>query len=76
MSVAQGCGLGGGSLINANVALDAEPGVFEDPLWPEEIKQYFKKNNDLYKVDQDHVVKMLNPPLTKIIIQNWIKSIA
>lgn len=61
MSVAQGCGLGGGSLINANVALDAEPGVFEDQLWPDEIKQYFKENNDLYKVDRDHVVKMLKP---------------
>ena len=34
LSVVQGCGLGGGSLINANVALDAEPEVFQDPSWP------------------------------------------
>ncbi|KAJ7355015.1 hypothetical protein OS493_028682 [Desmophyllum pertusum] len=31
LTVVQGCGLGGGSLINANAALDAEPEVFQDP---------------------------------------------
>ena len=29
-----GCGLGGTSLVNANVALEAEPRVFDDPRWP------------------------------------------
>src|SRR5205085_1324933 len=33
-----GCGLGGTSLVNANVALEADPRVFEDPVWPEEIR--------------------------------------
>ncbi len=32
-----GCGLGGGSLINAGVALSPDPRVFEDPAWPPEI---------------------------------------
>jgi len=32
--VAMGCGLGGTSLINANVCLEADPRVFEDPRWP------------------------------------------
>ena len=32
LSVVQGCGLGGGSLINANVGLDADPRVYEDCL--------------------------------------------
>ena len=32
-----GCGLGGGSLINAGVALEPDPRVFADPTWPEEI---------------------------------------
>src|SRR6188474_3091581 len=32
-----GCGLGGGSLINAGVALKPEPRVFADPSWPQEI---------------------------------------
>ncbi len=32
-----GCGLGGTSLINANVSLEADPRVWEDPVWPEEL---------------------------------------
>ena len=32
-----GCGLGGGSLINAGVALRPEPWVFADAAWPEHI---------------------------------------
>lgn len=32
-----GCGLGGTSLINANVSLRAVPGVWKDPRWPAEV---------------------------------------
>jgi cholesterol oxidase len=32
-----GCGLGGGSLINANVSLPPDPRVWDDPVWPDEI---------------------------------------
>ncbi len=32
-----GCGLGGGSLINANVSLPPDPRVWDDPAWPVEI---------------------------------------
>ena len=32
-----GCGLGGTSLINANVVIKADPRVFEDPAWPNEL---------------------------------------
>jgi cholesterol oxidase len=32
-----GCGLGGGSLINANVSLPPDPRVWKDPVWPKEI---------------------------------------
>ena len=58
MSVAQGCGLGGGSLINANVGLDAEPEVFDDQLWPKELKEDL---DNLQKIDRKHVVDMLKP---------------
>ncbi|MBI3797519.1 MAG: GMC family oxidoreductase, partial [Deltaproteobacteria bacterium] len=33
-----GCGLGGTSLVNANVALRAEPRVFDDPRWPQALR--------------------------------------
>jgi cholesterol oxidase len=39
MNVLVGCGLGGTSLINANISLAPEPRVFEDPVWPEAIRQ-------------------------------------
>jgi cholesterol oxidase len=37
INVFLGCGLGGTSLVNANIALRAEPRVFDDPLWPREL---------------------------------------
>ena len=39
MNVLVGCGLGGTSLINANVSLKAEDWIFEDAVWPNEIQQ-------------------------------------
>lgn len=38
MHVLVGCGLGGGSLINAGVALRPDRRVFRDPVWPEPIE--------------------------------------
>jgi cholesterol oxidase len=35
MNVLLGCGLGGTSLINANVALELDPRVFKDESWPQ-----------------------------------------
>ena len=37
MHMLVGCGLGGGSLINAGVALRPDARVFRDPVWPEEV---------------------------------------
>ncbi|MDX2290493.1 MAG: GMC oxidoreductase [Hyphomicrobiaceae bacterium] len=34
-----GCGLGGGSLVNAGVALEPDPRVFADAVWPGQIRQ-------------------------------------
>jgi cholesterol oxidase len=39
MHVLVGCGLGGGSLINAGVALRPDPRVFADERWPGQITQ-------------------------------------
>src|SRR5260221_10063472 len=38
ISVLRGCGLGGTSLINANVSIRPEPRVFADPAWPTELR--------------------------------------
>ena len=38
VNVFVGCGLGGTSLINANVTVRAEPRVFDDPRWPRELR--------------------------------------
>ncbi len=35
MTILVGCGLGGGSLINGNVALRTDPRIFEHPDWPQ-----------------------------------------
>jgi cholesterol oxidase len=34
-----GCGLGGGSLINAAVGLKPDPRVFADAVWPDEVRE-------------------------------------
>ena len=39
ISVFLGCGLGGTSLVNANVSLEAEPRVFQDERWPAQVRQ-------------------------------------
>ncbi|MES2950536.1 MAG: GMC oxidoreductase [Pseudomonadota bacterium] len=39
-NVLVGCGLGGTSLINANVALEAKPTVFDDPRWPASLRDH------------------------------------
>jgi cholesterol oxidase len=39
MHVLVGCGLGGGSLINAGVALRPDPRVFQDSVWPNRVRE-------------------------------------
>ncbi len=38
ISVFKGCGLGGTSLVNANVSIKPDPRVLEDQVWPSEIR--------------------------------------
>lgn len=53
-----GCGLGGTSLVNANVSLRAEPRVFEDPRWPEGLRDDL---HTLLEEGYQHAEAMLNP---------------
>ncbi len=57
ISVFVGCGLGGTSLLNANVALPADPRVFTLPEWPTE----FKNNPAILNDGYEHARAMLKP---------------
>ena len=58
INVFVGCGLGGTSLVNANVALEPEPRVFENSAWPRALrdditrglKQGFERANQMLGV--------------------------
>lgn len=53
-----GCGLGGTSLVNANVSLRAEQRVFDDPCWPQAFRDdYSTRMEDGYR----HAEEMLKP---------------
>ncbi len=56
-SVVVGCGLGGTSLINANVSLRLDPRVFEDPAWPKSFVEDLDTLSDCYNVAES----MLRP---------------
>ncbi len=56
MNVFQGCGLGGTSLVNANVSLRPEPRVFEDARWPQELL-----TDGLLEEGYRHAEEMLEP---------------
>ena len=51
-----GCGLGGTSLINAGVSLRPEPRVFEDVIWPDEIR-----DDGGLETGFERAERMLNP---------------
>ncbi|MGH3982668.1 MAG: GMC family oxidoreductase N-terminal domain-containing protein, partial [Pseudonocardiaceae bacterium] len=58
LNVFLGCGLGGTSLVNANVSLRADQRVFNDPRWPETLRA------DLRTLLEDgyrHAEEMLKP---------------
>ena len=57
ITVVQGCGLGGTSLINANVALDTDQRVFESSIWPPEIQEDTK--NPMMNIDRKHYQEMM-----------------
>jgi len=57
VNVFVGCGLGGTSLINGNIAVRAEPRVFDDTRWPQALR------NDLGSVEEGYrrAEEMLRP---------------
>lgn len=62
INVFVGCGLGGTSLINANVSLRAEPRVFDDQRWPGAIREEAAKKTDTaLEKGYRHAEEMLKP---------------
>src|ERR1700761_202567 len=49
ITVFKGCGLGGTSQVNANVAIKPEPRVFEDKRWPSAIRNDVNSLEEGYK---------------------------
>lgn len=57
IDVLVGCGLGGTSLINANVSIRPEERVFQDPHWPRELRE----DTTLLEAGYRHAQEMLKP---------------
>jgi len=58
INVLIGCGLGGTSLINANVSIPPDPRVFDDPHWPQAFKNDVKS---LLQSGYERAQAMLQP---------------
>jgi len=56
MHVLVACGLGGGSLVNAGVALRPDPRVFRDEVWPGQVAQ-----DGLIEEGFEHAARWLRP---------------
>jgi cholesterol oxidase len=73
VDVLVGCGLGGTSLINANVVIQPDDEVFDHPRWPEEIRRERDSGAlNAYFALVRHVLKVerypdTHPPLRKIV---------
>jgi cholesterol oxidase len=57
INVFQGCGLGGTSLVNANVSIRPEPRIFDDARWPAALRQEPVLLEDGFR----HAEEMLKP---------------
>ncbi|MET0379162.1 MAG: alpha/beta fold hydrolase [Spongiibacteraceae bacterium] len=61
MNVMLGCGLGGTSLLNASVALRADPRVFDDPCWPAALRTEARQQSSPLATGYARAEKMLRP---------------
>lgn len=61
ISVIKGCGLGGTSLINANVSMRPESWVFEDNAFPKEVREEAKNKESNLEKGYQLATQMLRP---------------
>lgn len=76
ISVLVGCGLGGTSLINANVSIKPEERVFDDERWPKQLRDEFDDANSLLNKGYLLAKSMLKPnPLPDKIQLHKLQSL-
>jgi cholesterol oxidase len=61
MNIFVGCGLGGSSLVNANVSLQADPRVFDDPAWPQSVRDEAGQDDSALAAGYARASAMLRP---------------
>jgi len=73
LNVFLGCGLGGTSLVNANVSLKADPRVFRDAVWPIEVQE---DADGLLERGYELAIEMLRPaPLPDAVALKKLKAL-
>ena len=81
INVVVGCGLGGTSLINANVSIMADPRVFEDGCWPKPIRDEATSISTLI-ADPKHCIETVetlsghNDDHTNLLAQGYERAIS
>ncbi len=76
ISVLVGCGLGGTSLINANVSIKPEERVFDNPQWPQALRDEFNvADSNLNKGYQLAIDMLRAKPLPSSIQLNKLKGL-
>lgn len=69
MTVLVGCGLGGTSLINANVSIRPDERVFQDNIWPAELQKEFGDPTSRLNRGYEAAEEMLKPNILPDSIQ-------
>ena len=61
MNIFVGCGLGGSSLVNANVSLQADPRVFDASAWPQSVRDEAGEDGSALATGYARAYAMLRP---------------
>src|SRR5258708_11889607 len=74
INVVKGCGLGGTSLINANVGMEPTPDIFENTCWPKALREDLDTLKEGYKAANDMLKTMPLPQSKKYPLPDKAKA--